>query len=74
MIPRLKQMLVVNGISNRSESALSQLSPRELQIAELITNGKRANDVSEALVISPKTINTYKSGYMKNLASPMMWS
>jgi DNA-binding NarL/FixJ family response regulator len=53
-------MMVVNGLSNQSESPLSLLSPRELQIAELITNGKRANDVAETLNISPKTINTYK--------------
>ena len=58
--PRLAQMMVVNGLSNQSESPLSLLSPRELQIAELITNGKRANDVAETLNISPKTINTYK--------------
>ncbi len=58
--PRLAQMMVVNGLSNQPESPLSLLSPRELQIAELITNGKRANDVAETLNISPKTINTYK--------------
>ncbi len=58
--PRLAQMMVVNGLSNQSESPLSLFSPRELQIAELITNGKRANDVAETLNISPKTINTYK--------------
>ncbi|MEH6469254.1 MAG: response regulator [Porticoccus sp.] len=58
--PRLAQMLVVNGLSNQSESPLSQLSQRELQIAELITRGNRANDVAETLSISPKTINTYK--------------
>ena len=58
--PRLAQMMVVNGLSNQSESPLSLFSPRELQIAELITNGKRANDVAESLNISPKIINTYK--------------
>jgi two-component system invasion response regulator UvrY len=58
--PRLAQMMVVNGLSKQSESPLSQLSQRELQIAELITRGNRANDVAETLSISPKTINTYK--------------
>jgi DNA-binding NarL/FixJ family response regulator len=47
-------------MSNNAKSPLAQLSQRELQIAELITSGKRANDVAVTLNISPKTINTYK--------------
>ncbi|HEB27603.1 MAG TPA: response regulator [Porticoccus sp.] len=58
--PQLAQMLVVNGLSLDAKSPLSELSQRELQIAELITRGKRANEVAETLSISPKTINTYK--------------
>lgn len=58
--PQLAQMLVVNGLSLDAKSPLSVLSQRELQIAELITRGKRANEVAETLSISPKTINTYK--------------
>jgi two-component system, NarL family, invasion response regulator UvrY len=58
--PQLAQMLVVSGMSNNAKSPLAQLSQRELQIAELITSGKRANDVAVTLNISPKTINTYK--------------
>ena len=58
--PQLAQMLVVRGMSNNVKSPLAQLSQRELQIAELITSGKRANDVAITLNISPKTINTYK--------------
>lgn len=58
--PQLAQMLVVSGMANSEKSPLSELSQRELQIAELITSGKRANDVAETLSISLKTINTYK--------------
>jgi len=58
--PQLAQMLVINGLSLDAKSPLSLLSQRELQIAELITRGKRANEVAETLSISPKTINTYK--------------
>ncbi|PCJ90422.1 MAG: DNA-binding response regulator [Porticoccaceae bacterium] len=58
--PKLAQMLVISGLSKQSQSPLSQLSKRELQIAELITSGKRANDAAEILNISPKTISTYK--------------
>lgn len=58
--PELAQMLVINGLSDLTSSPFSQLSQRELQIAELITRGKRANEVAETLSVSPKTINTYK--------------
>mgnify|MGYP001080391491 CR=1 FL=1 len=58
--PQLAQMLVIHGLFDQSKSPLSELSKRELQIAELITSGKRANEVAETLNISPKTINTYK--------------
>ncbi len=59
--PEIAQLLVINGLTSRQEeSPLSKLSLRELQIAQMITNGHRANDVAGVLKISPKTINTYK--------------
>lgn len=58
--PKLAQQLVINSMSECSSSPLLKLSQRELQIAELLTHGKRANEVAEILSISPKTINTYK--------------
>jgi DNA-binding NarL/FixJ family response regulator len=58
--PHLAQKMLVSGLSIHSASPLSQLSQRELQIAEMITRGRRANDVAETLSINPKTINTYK--------------
>lgn len=59
--PELAQMMVLSGIqSGKDNSPLTSLSHRELQIAVLITSGRRAKDVAETLSISPKTINTYK--------------
>jgi len=59
--PELAQMMVLNGIKPGGDnSPLCALSQRELQIAALITSGRRARDVAETLNISPKTINTYK--------------
>ncbi len=59
--PELAQMMVLNGMqSGQDNSPLASLSQRELQIAALITSGRRAKDVAETLSISPKTINTYK--------------
>ncbi len=59
--PAIAQQLVLKGLDpEREESPLSTLSRRELQIAEMITSGHRANEVAAVLNISPKTINTYK--------------
>jgi len=59
--PELAQMMVLNGMqSGQDNSPLATLSHRELQIATMITSGRRAKDVAETLNISPKTINTYK--------------
>ncbi|WP_461481541.1 response regulator [Porticoccus sp.] len=61
--PELAQMMVLQGVQKGrgdDNSPLAGLSQRELQIAVLITSGRRAKDVAETLSISPKTINTYK--------------
>ncbi|MBV1932103.1 MAG: response regulator [Porticoccaceae bacterium] len=59
--PEIAQLMVVNGLSaGQEQSPLATLSQRELQIAQMITNGHRANDIAGVLNISPKTINTYK--------------
>ncbi|WP_461515948.1 response regulator [Porticoccus sp.] len=59
--PELAQMMVINGMqSGQDNSPLASLSHRELQIATMITSGRRAKDIAETLNISPKTINTYK--------------
>lgn len=59
--PEIAQLIVVKGLSVGQElSPLANLSQRELQIAQMITNGHRANDIAGVLNISPKTINTYK--------------
>lgn len=59
--PEVAQLLVVNGLSSdQAKSPLAQLTQRELQIAQMITSGHRANEVAGVLNISPKTINSYK--------------
>lgn len=59
--PELAQMMVLNSVQTGEEnSPLANLSQRELQIAALITSGRKAKELAESLNISPKTINTYK--------------
>lgn len=59
--PKLAQMMVARKLNNdQQESPFSRLSERELQVAEMITSGRRAAAIAEILSVSPKTINTYK--------------
>lgn len=59
--PEIAQLMVVSGLSfGQEQSPLAKLSQRELQIAQMITNGHRVNEVAGVLNISPKTISTYK--------------
>ncbi len=59
--PSLAQMMVSNQLNKGiSQSPFSTLSERELQVAEMITSGQRANQIASRLNVSPKTVNTYK--------------
>jgi DNA-binding NarL/FixJ family response regulator len=59
--PAIAQHMVLNGLRPGQESSpLATLSQREIQIAQMITNGHRAGEVAAILNISPKTINTHK--------------
>ena len=42
------------------DSPFNQLSDRELQIALMIVNCQRVQDISDRLHLSPKTVNTYR--------------
>ncbi len=67
--PEIAQLMVVKGLSaGQEQSPLATLSQRELQIAQMITNGHRANDIAGVLNISPKTINTYKYRIFEKLS------
>lgn len=42
------------------DSPFKALSPREMQIALMIVNCQRVQDISDRLHLSPKTVNTYR--------------
>ena len=59
--PQIAQRMAVGRLTGvAGESPFAQLSERELQIAEMITGGHRANEVAAILMVSPKTVNTHK--------------
>ncbi len=42
------------------DSPFNQLSEREMQVMMMVVDGQRVSTISDALQISPKTINTYR--------------
>lgn len=45
---------------DQQDCPFSQLSAREMQIALMVTNGIPVPEISEALSLSPKTVNSYR--------------
>ena len=60
------QNLALAGISGGS-TPLDALSVRELQVAMLLVQGLRQQDIALRLSLSPKTINTHKSNLFHKL-------
>lgn len=46
---------------------MARLTPRELEILQMVAGGKSSLDISKALNLSPKTIDSYRSRLMKKL-------
>ena len=63
---------LVNGyldLYSKSEATgtLNILSPRELEVLQLVVEGKTSSDIAHILTLSPKTIETYRSRLMQKL-------
>ena len=56
----IAQKLALSGLDG-SQSPFDELSPRELEIAMLLVQGLRQEDIARKLSLSPKTVNTHKS-------------
>jgi len=52
--------LAFQGLPGGEESPFSALSQRESEVVNLILQGKSIQDMSEMLVLSDKTVNTYR--------------
>ncbi len=52
--------LAFQGLPGGEESPFSKLSQRESEVVNLILQGKSIRDMSELLVLSDKTVNTYR--------------
>jgi len=59
--PEIAQQLAL--AQSRPDSALSpfqDLSERELQVMMMVLEGRKTNEISDSLCLSPKTISTYR--------------
>jgi two-component system invasion response regulator UvrY len=58
--PEIAQKMALSQFKSADENPFSSLSERELQIMLMITRGEKVPDISEQLVLSTKTINSYR--------------
>lgn len=59
--PEVAQQLALKPFTNNGEaSPFDQLSERELQIAMMIVNCQKVQEISDKLFLSPKTVNSYR--------------
>ncbi|CAE1144923.1 UvrY/SirA/GacA family response regulator transcription factor [Serratia rhizosphaerae] len=56
----IAQQMALSQLEPETETPFSCLSDRELQIMLMITKGKKVNEISEQLNLSPKTVNSYR--------------
>ena len=54
----------------RPPDPLDSLTPREREILQLVVEGKSSAEIAAALVLSPKTVDTYRSRLMQKLGLP----
>jgi DNA-binding NarL/FixJ family response regulator len=55
---------------SHSAGRLSTLSARELQVMQMMVEGRSNGQIAGALYLSPKTISTYRNRVMEKLELP----
>ena len=63
----IAQQIALAGIDGHAGSPFDALSPRELEVALLLTQGLRQEDIARRLSLSAKTINTHKARLFEKL-------
>lgn len=56
----IAQQMALNQFKTQEENPFSTLSERELQIMLMITRGEKVSSISEQLILTTKTVNTYR--------------
>lgn len=60
LAPEIAQQMALGQFKSPDENPFNMLSERELQIMLMITRGEKVTDISEQLMLSTKTINSYR--------------
>lgn len=58
--PDVAQKMALNQFKTVEENPFASLSEREIQIMFMITRGEKVPDISKQLILSTKTINSYR--------------
>jgi len=58
--PDIAQQMALSQFKTNEENPFNTLSERELQIMLMITRGEKVPSISEQLILSTKTINSYR--------------
>lgn len=59
--------LLALAAANPSLSPLGRLTPREMSVMLMVSQGLRRQEISRNLCLSPKTVSTYRSRLLKKL-------
>ena len=61
LTPQIAQQLALASTKSEEEqSPFEDLSEREREVMAMILDGKKTNDISDKLCLSPKTVSTYR--------------
>ena len=60
-------MSIISPFSQRLSSKLLNLTPKELQVAGLIKEGRTSKEIAELLDVAPSTVALYRNRIRKKL-------
>ncbi len=60
LTPEIAQQMALSQFKSPEENPFNALSERELQIMLMITRGEKVPNISEQLILSTKTVNSYR--------------
>ena len=55
-----QQLALASTKTEEDQSPFHELSERELQVMMMVLDGRKTNDISDSLCLSPKTVSTYR--------------
>ena len=58
--PDIAQQLALGNVDHKHNSPFEELSRREVQVLQMVTEGRNVQDIADQLCLSPKTISTYR--------------